>query len=47
MNNVIFIESETFGEVIEHVIIDIGNNEFTSMPKSTYEKQLANEAKTK
>ena len=24
---------------VEHVIIDRGNNEFTSMPKSVYEEQ--------
>jgi hypothetical protein len=25
----------------EHVIIDRGNNEFTSMPKAIYDEQLA------
>ena len=26
---------------VEHVIIDRGNNEFTSMPKAIYDEQLA------
>jgi hypothetical protein len=28
-------------EVIEHVIIDHGNEQFTSMPKSIYDEQQA------
>jgi len=44
MDNVSFI---VVGET-EHAIIDRGNGEFTSMPKSTYDEQLkANEAKIK
>lgn len=39
-NNVTFIEVEG----VEHAIIDRGNGEFTSMLKSAYEEQLANEA---
>ena len=39
MDNVIFVQVESFGETIEHAIIDRGNGEFTSMPKSTYEAQ--------
>lgn len=31
---------------VEYVIIDRGNNEFTSMLKSTYDEMKANEAKT-
>ena len=27
------------GSVVEHVVIDRGNGEFTSMPKSVYEAQ--------
>jgi predicted aspartyl protease len=27
------------GSVTEHVLIDKGNNEFTSMPKSVYDAQ--------
>jgi hypothetical protein len=37
MNNVTFIEING----IEHAIIDRGNGEFTSMLKSTYEAQQA------
>lgn len=29
------------GSVTEHVIIDRGNDEFTSMPKSVYDEQVA------
>jgi hypothetical protein len=39
MDNVIYIE-DSKGK--EHAIIDRGNNEFTSMLKSTYEEQQAN-----
>jgi hypothetical protein len=28
-------------ETVEHVIIDHGNDEYTSMPKSTYDAQQA------
>jgi hypothetical protein len=41
MNNVTFIEVERLGEVVEHAIIDRGNDEFTSMLKSTYDEQQA------
>ena len=41
MDNVNFIEVEVFGLIQEHAIIDRGNNEFTSMLKSTYEAQQA------
>jgi hypothetical protein len=37
MDNVTFIVIEG----VEHAIIDRGNNEFTSMLKSTYEAQQA------
>jgi hypothetical protein len=40
MDNVTFIEIEG----VEHAIIDRGNGEFTSMPKSTYDELKANEA---
>ena len=40
MDNVTFIEIE--GK--EHAIIDRGNGEFTSMPKSVYDELKANEA---
>jgi len=42
MNNVTFIEIENQdGTTTEHAIIDRGNNEFTSMPKSTYDEMIA------
>jgi len=49
MDNVTFIEytNPISGVVIEHAIIDRGNGEYTSMPKSVYDEQLANEAKIK
>ena len=37
MDNVTFIEVEG----VEHAIIDRGNGEFTSMPKSVYDEQQA------
>jgi hypothetical protein len=42
MDNVTFVEvtDSLTNEVIEHAIIDRGNNEFTSMLKSTYNKSL-------
>ena len=39
MDNVTFIEVESFGEIVEHAIIDRGNGEYTSMLKSTYDAQ--------
>lgn len=45
MENIKIIVSETTGE--EHVIIDHGNDQFTSMPKAIYDEQLANEAASK
>ena len=41
MNQVSFIKVESFGQIVEHAIIDRGNGEFTSMLKSTYEAQQA------
>lgn len=38
MDNVTFITDK---DDIEHVIIDRGNGEFTSMPKSVYDEQQA------
>ena len=49
MDNVTFIEITEFmsGAVTTHAIIDRGNGEFTSMPKSTYDEMIAqNEAST-
>ena len=43
MDNVTFIELEGIGGIIaEYAIIDRGNGEFTSMPKSVYDEQQAN-----
>jgi hypothetical protein len=45
MENVKFIKVEDGrGNTIEHAIIDRGNGEFTSMPKSTYEAQQAEQS---
>ena len=42
MENIEIIQIENgFGESTEHVIIDRGNGEFTSMPKSVYDEQQA------
>lgn len=54
MANQIISVDDGFGTMTEHVIIDRGNGEYTSMPKSVYDEQQAalstpivNEAKTK
>jgi hypothetical protein len=56
MDKVSFIEFEMpRGEVVTYAIIDHGNEQFTSMPKSEYDRRQAeqstpsvtNEAKTK
>ena len=46
MDNVSFIEitDPLTNEVTEHAIIDRGNGEFTSMPKSVYDEMIANQA---
>jgi hypothetical protein len=43
MNNVIFVEIETIldGSKQTHAIIDRGNEEYTSMLKSTYDEMIA------
>jgi hypothetical protein len=43
MDNIQEVEVENIltGELIKHIIIDRGNNEFTSMPKTIYDAQLA------
>ena len=44
MENVTFIKLASIdGTEIEHAIIDRGNGEFTSMLKSTYDEQQANQ----
>lgn len=44
MDKVSFIEMETLEGVKEFAIIDRGNGEFTSMPKSVYDEQQAKQA---
>ena len=44
MDKVTFIEVETLGKVETHAIIDHGNDQFTSMLKSTYDELSALEA---
>lgn len=41
MDNVTFIEIEGIAGLETHAIIDRGNNEFTSMLKSTYDEMIA------
>jgi hypothetical protein len=43
MDNVTFIEvtDPLTNKVTEHAIIDRGNNEYTSMPKSVYDQIIA------
>jgi len=42
MDNVTFIKIAGIdGVEVEHAIIDRGNGEFTSMPKSVYDEQQA------
>lgn len=43
MNNVTFVEitNPMSNEIETHAIIDRGNNEFTSMPKSVYDELIA------
>ena len=45
MDKVTFVELENAnGDLIEHAIIDRGNNEFTSMLKSTYDVMQAEQS---
>jgi hypothetical protein len=46
---IVQIPTPITGELVDYVIIDRGNDEFTSMPKSEYDRQQAmiDEAKTK
>ena len=41
MGNVKFVEIETMGKTEVYAIIDHGNDQFTSMLKSTYDTQQA------
>jgi len=45
MSNVQFMTYETpDGEILEFVVIDRGNDEFTSMSKAAYERQQAEQS---
>jgi hypothetical protein len=46
MENVTYVEvlNPITQEVMDYVIIDRGNDEFTSMPKSEYDKQQAEQS---
>jgi len=44
MHNVTFVEIEGLSGVETHAIIDRGNGEFTSMPKSEYDRQQAEQS---
>ena len=44
MSNVTFVEIETQNGIETHAIIDHGNDQFTSMPKSEYDKQQAEQS---
>jgi hypothetical protein len=44
MDNVTFIKIEEISGIVEHAIIDRGNGEFTSMPKSEYDRQQAEQS---
>jgi hypothetical protein len=44
MENVTFIEVKTLDGIQEHAIIDHGNEQFTSMPKSEYDRQQAEQS---
>jgi len=41
MEDIKFVTIETEGVSTEHIIIDKGNGEFTSMPKSVWDEQQA------
>jgi hypothetical protein len=44
MDNVTFIEIETLSGVETHAIIDHGNEQFTSMHKSEYDRRQAEQS---
>jgi hypothetical protein len=44
MENTTIVEVESFGTITEHIVIDRGNNEFTSMPKAEYDRQQAEQS---
>ena len=44
MDNVTFIEVDGLGGIVEHAIIDHGNEQFTSMTKAHYEAMQAEQS---
>ena len=45
MENMQIVELEQFGGVkVQYVVIDLGNGEFTSTPKSTYDAMQAEQS---
>jgi hypothetical protein len=44
MDKITFIEVESFGETIEHALIEHADGSFTTMLKSTYEAQQAEQS---
>jgi hypothetical protein len=44
MENVTFVEVESISGLITHAIIDRGNGEFTSMSKTEYDRQQAEQS---
>jgi hypothetical protein len=47
MDNVKFIKIETMGEITDHAVIEHADGSFTSMLKSTYEAQQAEQSTPK
>ena len=39
MDKIEIVEVESFGKIVEHIIIDRGNGEYTSMPKAVWDEQ--------
>ena len=44
MENVTFVEIESFGKIVEHAIIAHADGSFTSMTKEHYDKQQAEQS---
>ena len=42
--NIRIVEVESMGEITQHVIIDNGNDIFTSMPKAEYDRRQAEQS---
>jgi hypothetical protein len=47
MENVTYVEVKEYETTTTFAVIDRGNGEFTTMPKSDYDAMKANEAKIK